>query len=100
MNPNPSTSSTSSRLALSTESTTKDQFQVDEMPSVRRTRTRAPLSRKNVLNAVYAHIRAIRALGRTEVNTSDIAEALSLPVAEVNRAVSSLKKKGVKASNG
>jgi DNA-binding MarR family transcriptional regulator len=90
-----SSTNTLNRLVLSTESTTKEQFQVNDAPRVRRP-TRAS---KSIQNAVYAHIRAIRALGRTEINTSEIADALSLPVAEVNRAISSLKKKGVKALN-
>jgi len=54
---------------------------------------------KGVVNAVYGYIRAIRALGRTEINTSEIAEALSLSVSDVNRAISSLKRRGVKVLN-
>ncbi len=46
--------------------------------------------------AVYAHIRAVRALGRTRINTSEIADALSLKVSEVHRAVERLKNKGVR----
>lgn len=46
--------------------------------------------------AVLAHIRAIRTLGRMEVNTLEIAEALALPVSDVNRVVDRLKGKGVK----
>jgi hypothetical protein len=97
---NLSNSNTLNRLILSTESTTGEQFQVDDIPHARRTHARPIRARKNVQNAVYAHIRAIRALGRTEINTGEIADALSLPVAEVNRAISSLKKKGVNALNG
>jgi biotin operon repressor len=52
-----------------------------------------------VQNAVYAYIRAIRALGRTQINTTEVADALSLSVAEVNGAISSLGKKGVRVSN-
>lgn len=48
-------------------------------------------------NAVYSHIRAVRALGRTNISTSDIAESLSLAVNEVNRAVMNLRKKGIRA---
>jgi hypothetical protein len=91
-----SSSSTLNRLVLSSESATKEQFQVDDISRVRR-----PLrSSKGVQNAVYAYIRAIRALGRTRINTSEIADALSLPIPEVNRALSSLKRKGVRALNG
>jgi biotin operon repressor len=39
-------------------------------------------------------------LGRLEINTDEIADALSLPVLVVNQAISSLKKKGVKITNG
>jgi hypothetical protein len=89
-------STTLNRLVLSTESTSQGQVQVSDVPRIRG-RMRAS---KGVQNAVYAHIRAIRSLGRTQINTSEIAAALSLPVAEVNRAISSLKKKGVRALNG
>lgn len=47
-------------------------------------------------NAVYAHIQAVRALGRKKINTIEIANALSIPVPEVNRVIDALKKKGVK----
>jgi hypothetical protein len=53
-----------------------------------------------VQNAVYAYIRAVRALGRTEINTREVAAALSLPVVKVDGAISSLKKKGVRVLNG
>jgi hypothetical protein len=85
-------STTLNRLVLSSESATKEQFQVNDIPSVRHIR-----ASKGVQNAVYAYIRAIRALGRTKINTCEIADALSLSVAEVNLAISSLKKNGVRA---
>lgn len=47
-------------------------------------------------NAVYSHIRAIRALGRKTLNTSDIADALSLPTNEINQSIERLKKKGIR----
>jgi hypothetical protein len=50
----------------------------------------------SIENAVYGHIRALRALGRTKVNTAEIAQALSLPLEEVHSIVGILKKKGVK----
>jgi len=58
----------------------------------------APTSRttKNVENAVYSHIRAVRALGRTTINSVEIAEALNLPLSEVQRALENLGNKGVK----
>lgn len=91
-----SSTSTLNRLVLSTESTTKGQFQVSEVARVRR-----PVrANKNVQNAVYAYIRAVRALGRTKITTAEVADALSIPVVEVNGALSSLKKRGVRALNG
>jgi|HubBroStandDraft_5_1064220.scaffolds.fasta_scaffold1207243_1 hypothetical protein len=93
----PSTS-TLSHLILSTDSSTKEQFQVNETPRVHR--RLAGASAKKVQNAVYAYLRAIRALGRTGINTGDVAMALSLPVGDVNKALSALKKKGVRVLNG
>jgi hypothetical protein len=55
-----------------------------------------PAVPKEVINAVYSHIRAVRALGRGSINTNEIAKALSLPSKDVERAVSTLGRKGVK----
>ena len=60
-------------------------------------RKAARKKRQRFESAIYSHIRAMRALGRTRLNTAEIAEALSLSIDEVNRAVSSLKKKGVRS---
>lgn len=46
--------------------------------------------------AVYAHIRALRALGKASANTADIALALNLPVSIVHQAAENLKSKGVR----
>jgi len=51
---------------------------------------------RNIENAVYAHIRAMRELGKTQLNTAEIAEALGLSVTEVDSTLAALKKKGVK----
>ena len=56
------------------------------------------LSNKNVESAVYAHIQAIRALGRTTINTVEISNALGLPQAIVDGTLDSLKKKGVRVA--
>lgn len=53
---------------------------------------------KNVENAVYAHIQAVRSLGRTRINTSDIARALSIPQNAVVGALAALQKKGVRVA--
>lgn len=87
-----SSSSTLNLLALSTESSTEEQLPVNDAPLVHRS-TRGS---KSVENAVYAYIRAIRTLGRTTVNTIEIAAALSIPVSKVNAALDALKRKGVR----
>ena len=46
--------------------------------------------------AVYTYIRAVRALGRKKLRTEEIADALALPIEDVNRAVSSLRRRGVR----
>jgi hypothetical protein len=89
-------SSTSTLNCLVLSDSSEEQVQVNVAPPRPRRSIRGS---KSAENAIYAYIRAIRALGRTNVNTLDIADALSLTPAEVNRALSSLKKKGVKTLN-
>ena len=94
-----SSSSTSNKLFLSTESATKYYFDVDVQASGHK-QTLNALTRKKVQNAVYGYIRAVRALGKTEINTVQIAKALSLSPEDVKRAVTTLKKKGVRPKHG
>ena len=65
---------------------------------VQRTRVRGQRTSiaDNVESAVFTYIQAVRALGRTRINTADIAMALDLPTKTVERAVANLKDKGVK----
>ncbi len=90
-------SNTLNRLVLSTNSTTRDSIPVGDVAPVRRS-PRHSLARER--NAVYAYIRALRSLGRENVNTVEVAEALSLQIEQVNRAIQALKEKGVKVLNG
>jgi CRP-like cAMP-binding protein len=76
---------------------TPRQVVVEGGPRVRRSAARAS---KSVENAVYSYMRAVRTLGRTKITTDEVADALALSVREVNSALSSLKKKGVRALNG
>ena len=55
-----------------------------------------PISKKKLRLAILAHIKAVRALGRTEINTQEIADALGISVQEVNDALEALKKHGVR----
>ena len=50
-----------------------------------------------IRNAVYAHLQAIRALGKTAVSPSEVASALDLPYAIVKSALEALTDKGVRA---
>jgi hypothetical protein len=52
--------------------------------------------RKKIEAAVHSHVRALRALGKTQVNTSEIARALRLPVSIVNSVLPELNEKGIK----
>jgi len=55
-----------------------------------------PASKKQLHLAILSHIKAIRTLGRTEINTQEIADALCISVQEVNDALEVLKKQGVR----
>jgi hypothetical protein len=68
--------------------------------SVGRSRVASPPSQKNIESAIYAHIQAVRALGRTRIDTAEIAKALDLTPFQVERTISSLTRKGVKLVNG
>jgi hypothetical protein len=54
------------------------------------TGTAGNLSNKNIANAVYGHIRAVRALGKTTVDSHEIARALNLSPAQVAQALTQL----------
>ena len=51
---------------------------------------------KKIESAVYAHIQAVRALGRTQIEPEEIARALGLSVSQVHGTLAALKSKGVK----
>jgi Holliday junction resolvasome RuvABC DNA-binding subunit len=56
--------------------------------------------KKNIESAVFSHIQALRALGVTRTDASEIARGLKLGQSEVEKTISSLVKKGVKIVNG
>jgi hypothetical protein len=53
-------------------------------------------SSKSVEAAVYGFVRAVRALGKTQINTADIAKALGLPVSKVDEVLPKLIGKGIR----
>ena len=77
-------------ISLSGTSSSDSQF-------VRDTGYRHPArSNKDIEAAVYAYIRAVRALGQTSVNSVGISRALSLALSEVEQAIQGLRGKGVR----
>ena len=70
---------------------------VSPMPNVVIASYKSAHQQSKLENAIYSHIRAVRALGRKSINTLEISQALSLPLVEVDRALKALKRKGVKA---
>lgn len=54
---------------------------------------------KSIENAVYSHIRALRSLGETQVNTLEIAQALKINPARVAEVIRNLESKGVKIAS-
>lgn len=61
----------------------------------RATRARIVVDEK-VENAVYAHIQAIRTLGRTKINSSEISSALNISANKVEMAMRNLVDRGVR----
>jgi hypothetical protein len=57
-----------------------------------------PLPEAKVDSAVYSYIRAMRAIGKTRLNTAEIAAALGLPEATIRNAAARLSDKGVRAA--
>lgn len=53
-------------------------------------------TQQTVEMAVYNYIQAIRALGRTTINTAEISRALSIPASDVEGVISKLTHKGVR----
>jgi hypothetical protein len=58
--------------------------------------TARKITAADMQDAIYTHIQAVRALGKTKITPEEIARALELPVSTVEGAISTLKNKGVK----
>lgn len=76
---------------VTTGSTTHSELAVPRRVSKSKKR-----DRKDLVAAVYAYIKAVRALGRTIVNSKEIANALDVSVKDVEQAAKQLKERGVK----
>lgn len=64
--------------------------------AVTRASAETKINSKKIESAVYAHIQAVRALGRTQIEPQEIARALGLSLAQVTNTIQALKQKGVK----
>jgi hypothetical protein len=60
------------------------------------TAEQAPTPSSRITQAVYAYIRAVRAAGRTQVGTAEIARALDVPESAILSTLSALENRGVK----
>ena len=58
--------------------------------------TEPPQDRTNVEDAIMLYLQALRALDRTHITITDIAEALSLSIGEVTEAIEDLQDEGVR----
>lgn len=85
---------TSSGVVIARVSATDPSRYSPARPVVRRRRARGSVT-NDIENAVYSYIQAIRTLGRTQVNITEIAQALALPTEAVTLAASKLRHKGV-----
>lgn len=87
------TTATASNRGANTATNATTQSITMTFPASRR---KIPRPSKKTENAVYGYIQAIRALKRTQVTTSEIAAALSIPESAVIQTIAALRKKGVK----
>lgn len=78
----------------STPSSTSGYVMASPSPSPSPSPTSA--SNKKSYLAILSYIKAIRTLGRTEINTQEIADVLSISIRDVNDALEVLKKQGVR----
>ena len=73
----------------------------DKKVAVKHVPTRdVPRDESAVESAIYAHLKAMRTLGHRSVNTADVAAALGLSRALVDRVVLNLRHKGVRVTGG
>lgn len=89
--------SSSGSFVISATSTPSSRSPTIHVGSYRTRRRGHPTSGADIEAAVYAYMRAMRALGRTTLNTLEIADALEIPLHEVETAISKLSDKGIKA---
>ena len=86
--------SSSGKFVTSTSSTSTSE--VAPVQGIYRHKRKRPVSDKDVEAAVYAYVRAVRALGRMSINTLEISRSLEIPLAKVEKTVSELRSKGIK----
>jgi hypothetical protein len=89
----PSTSNTASTTTPAAATTTATvSIGAKATVTVSARKVKAP----NIESAVYSHIQAVRALGKTKITPEEIAAALGLSISDVRGTIEALKTKGVK----
>ena len=53
-------------------------------------------SERDLESAVFSYLQSVRALGRTSINSTEIADTLSISLADVHRVIASLGDRGVR----
>ena len=91
----PETSKVIETVILSPQPTsTSADVRLSSGPAVSWSGVNAP-SESELENAVFGYLQSIRALGRTSINSTEIADALSISLADVHRAITNLENRGV-----
>jgi hypothetical protein len=83
---------TARTVRIDSRAATTGPAMISQIPSAKR----GLLRQKKIENAVFGYIQAVRALGRTTINTTEVARALDLNLADVERTLSALRRRGVK----
>jgi DNA-binding MarR family transcriptional regulator len=86
------TSSTATRYRAGRTFTAVESIQIQRM----RAKPELQRSAKNIEAAIYSYVRAVRALGKTQISTSEIAKALGLSVSDIGKVLPKLNDKGIK----
>ena len=81
---------------FSPNSVSANNAMVVDAPTAPAQKSAVATQHRNLESAVFSHIKALRALGKKEVNTQEIADSLGVSRASVHATIASLLNKGVK----
>lgn len=92
--PKPATNAETSRTSTTYES--RGTTGATGPYSVSAPRPQPPRKTEAIEAAVYSYIQALRALGKTQINTAEIARALGIPISIVASVLPKLSEKGIR----